>query len=303
MRDIIPYENKYPLDKRTDDEILEQRRGCFIDFVTLDRMFNKMTREQKGDFLESVREYFKSDTVPEESVVGERVCSAFDIFQPLEVSNRAKYVQKCRRQRHNALKKNRKKADADQDEEDSHGYPQQAMADDIDKDIEIEINTDIVKDEGEGVAIATLRENPSASFNPITTSDDIQPLLMIDNLSEEVFKAANIDKDNVTEIVQYYCRKYRQRFSKSCPAINEDFAKRLPSEIAVLIDKESGEYLIDTDKWEHNSQDYIEWYESMIDKYFDTKFNDGCNYSLQHFFSGNIRALRFREVGRETVEL
>lgn len=301
MRDIIPYENKYPLDKRSDDEILEQRRGSFIDFVTLDRTLNRMTREQKGDFLESVREYFKSDIVPDESIVGERVCSAFDIFQPLEVSNRAKYVQKCRRQRHNALKRSKKNPDADQDEEDSHRYPQQAMADDKDIDIGTDIETEIVIDKGTGVAIATLIESaklPSSSY----TSNDVQPLLVIEELPDDVFITANISKDIVTDVILHFCRRYKDVLNRSCPMIDCDFAKTIPDEIVNLIDQATGEYLFDSSKWNHDPNRCTQWYKDMIDMYFDTEFKEGCNYSLQHFFSGNIRVLRYHEVGRLPYE-
>jgi hypothetical protein len=40
-------------------------------------------------------------------------------------------------------------------------------------------------------------------------------------------------------------------------------------------------------------------YEDLIDKHFQTEYNvgmGGCDYNINHFFSGNIRALRFFEV-------
>lgn len=302
MRDIMPYENKYPLDDRSDDEILKDRRGSFIDFVSLSRLLDRMTQEQKGDFLDSVHGYFKSDIVPDDSVVGERVFSAFLIYQPLELSNRAKYVQKCRRQRHNALKpKRKKKADADQDEEETHGYPKQAMADDKDIDIGTDIETDIVIDKGTGVAIATLIESakmPSLSY----TSNDVQPLLMIEELPDEVFVNAEISKDIVTDVILHFCRKHKDILNISCPVIDYDYAMTIPVRIVNLIDQATGEYLFDSDKWNRDPDRCAQWYKDMIDLYFDTGFAEGCNYSLQHFFSGNIRTLRYHEVGRQPYE-
>ena len=168
-------------------------------------------------------------------------------------------------------------------------------------DSESVIEKDIAIDWENGAATAALIGNPSSSFKPITTSDDIQPLVVIDSLSDEIFKAANIDKDNVTDIVQYYCRRYRQKFDKSCPTITEEFAETIPDMIAMLVDQH-GECHIDPDRWKHNRQGCNKWYQDMIDRYFDTDFRKGCNYSLQHFFSGNIRILKYHEVGRQPYE-
>lgn len=33
----------------------------------------------------------------------------------------------------------------------------------------------------------------------------------------------------------------------------------------------------------------------LVDKYFETKFQDGCNYSILHFNSGRVKELRFYE--------
>lgn len=170
---------------------------------------------------------------------------------------------------------------------------------DTDRDIDIDIPTDIVR--GIGVATATLIGKPSASFTPMST-DDIQPLLLIDSLPDDVFKNADISKDIVTDIISHFCTAYRKNKHKPCPHISEEFAKRIPERIAVLIDPDSGEYLIDEEDWKSSPEFYTKWYQDMIDKYFSTEFSEGCNYSLQHFFSGNIRVLRWYESGRQPYE-
>lgn len=166
---------------------------------------------------------------------------------------------------------------------------------------ETETVTVIEHDNGTGAAIAALIGSSSTSFNPLTTAD-IKPLLKIDSLSEDVFKGADINKDHVTDIVEYFCRKYRDVLGKSCPSITDDFAKTIPTKIVNLIDQATGEYLFDSSKWNHDPDRCTQWYKDMIDMYFDTEFKDGCNYSLQHFFSGNIRVLRYHEVGRLPYE-
>lgn len=43
------------------------------------------------------------------------------------------------------------------------------------------------------------------------------------------------------------------------------------------------------------SLDPDDYAEFLIDAYFQTRFQRGCNYSILHFISGNIRALRCYE--------
>lgn len=150
---------------------------------------------------------------------------------------------------------------------------------------------------GTGVAIATLTGSasmPSSSYS----SNDVQPLLMIEELPDDVFINADISRDIVTDVILHFCRRYKDVLNRSCPVIDCDFAKTIPDKIVNLIDQATGEYLIDSEKWNRNPDRYTQWYKDMIDLYFDTDFAEGCNYSLQHFFSGKIRAFRCREVGR-----
>lgn len=167
---------------------------------------------------------------------------------------------------------------------------------DIDRDIDKDIDID------RDVATATLKGNPSSSFEPTTTAD-IRPVLMIEGLDEDIFKGAEIDKGIVIDVLLHFCTRYKEIIGKSCPPITEEFARAIPSLIASLIDRNTGEILLDSDKWKRNPVGYTQWYTDMIDKYFDTKFSEGCDYSLPHFFSGDIRALRFHEIGRMPYDI
>lgn len=40
---------------------------------------------------------------------------------------------------------------------------------------------------------------------------------------------------------------------------------------------------------------YPEDYEALIKKHFETQYKYGCDYNINHFFSGEIRELRFYE--------
>lgn len=39
-------------------------------------------------------------------------------------------------------------------------------------------------------------------------------------------------------------------------------------------------------------------YRKMIDRYFETEYQTGCNYQIFHFMSGNIRAKKMQEIGK-----
>ena len=47
---------------------------------------------------------------------------------------------------------------------------------------------------------------------------------------------------------------------------------------------------IDSEEWGVNADAYP----AMIDKHFQTEYRN-CDYNINHFFSGDIRALRFFE--------
>ena len=53
---------------------------------------------------------------------------------------------------------------------------------------------------------------------------------------------------------------------------------------------------IDSDTYGfENDQIDSDAYPAMIDKHFETEYRD-CDYNINHFFSGDIRALRYYEV-------
>lgn len=175
-------------------------------------------------------------------------------------------------------------------------------------DTDIHIDTDRGRGSGTDIPIDIGRGTGAAnaallgSLSSYYTSSDVQPIMMIEELPDNVFSKSGISRDSVTEVILHFCRKHRDMRNKPCPTINHDFAKALPNKIANLIDQNTGEYLIDSEKWNRDPDRYSQWYKDMIDMYFDTEFTEGCNYSLQHFFSGNIRVLRYHEVGRLPYE-
>lgn len=89
--------------------------------------------------------------------------------------------------------------------------------------------------------------------------------------------------DEVLSIFQYYLAKYEAIFKRPHPNIRMEQIERI---IAAM------PYLDDI----HGSDFYIEPvdYEALIDKHFQTKYRK-CDYNINHFFSGDIRMLRFYE--------
>lgn len=49
------------------------------------------------------------------------------------------------------------------------------------------------------------------------------------------------------------------------------------------------------DKLAEGDED-LEYYSAMIARHFKTQYQPGCDYNINHFFSGKIRQLRFKEV-------
>ncbi len=90
---------------------------------------------------------------------------------------------------------------------------------------------------------------------------------------------------DVLTVFQYYFNTYEFILGETHPVINlrqiTDIINKMPY---VLDDVE--------DEIEITPDDYKE----MIDQHFNTVYNRGkCDYNINHFFSGKIRYMRYRE--------
>ncbi len=89
--------------------------------------------------------------------------------------------------------------------------------------------------------------------------------------------------DEVLAIFGYYFQKYEDIFGGVHPNIRTE-------QIASIIERMP--YVDD----EHGRTQDIdpESYQDLIDQHFRTQYRN-CNYRINHFFSGSIRALRYYE--------
>ena len=90
--------------------------------------------------------------------------------------------------------------------------------------------------------------------------------------------------EETKEIIHYYFWKYEKATGRPHPNITVD-------KLVVIIDCMaciSNEY--------ENVDFEPENYQALIDQHFKTRYQKGCDYSISHFFSGDIRLLRYYEV-------
>lgn len=80
------------------------------------------------------------------------------------------------------------------------------------------------------------------------------------------------------EVFHYFFRKYEDFTGKPHPPLKGEQIHRIMVKMPYLDD-----YPIEPES-----------YKAMIDKYFRTPFPD-CDYRINHFFSGQIRRLRYYE--------
>jgi hypothetical protein len=78
------------------------------------------------------------------------------------------------------------------------------------------------------------------------------------------------------DIFRYYFQMYENTFDKPHPLIK-------PMQIKKIV----------LDIW-HGDFDDMDDYRAMIDKHFQTKYSN-CDYNIIHFFSGDIRQMRYYE--------
>ena len=93
--------------------------------------------------------------------------------------------------------------------------------------------------------------------------------------------------EEVLQVFHYYFETYEMIFDTAHPMISIDQIARIIDRMPMVLD---GDY-------ESRSMIDIspEDYEAIIDQHFVTKYKRGCDYNINHFFSGQIRDLRYYE--------
>jgi len=91
------------------------------------------------------------------------------------------------------------------------------------------------------------------------------------------------DKE-VSKSIQYFLNQYKKRMRDEHPRLRPEQWQKVADTFFVVWDDHDEAFDVDSEELE-----------IMIDKYFDTKFQDGCNYSILHFNSEGVKKNRYYE--------
>ena len=93
----------------------------------------------------------------------------------------------------------------------------------------------------------------------------------------------------VLRVLRYYFETYELIFDEAHPAISIQQIANIIDKMPVISDEdEDGRRSVDVDLTPDD-------YEFLIDQHFNTKYQSGCDYNINHFFSGKIRENRYYE--------
>ena len=87
----------------------------------------------------------------------------------------------------------------------------------------------------------------------------------------------------VLDIFRYYFQLYEDTFGEPHPNIRSAQIHRIMEAMPYIDEYGGGDIDLDPSA-----------YETLIDAHFDTQYRN-CDYNINHFFSGNIRLMRFYE--------
>lgn len=92
--------------------------------------------------------------------------------------------------------------------------------------------------------------------------------------------------DDAIRVLRYYFGTYHTVFGRYHP---------MPT-LKQITDAVSKMPLIQAPDGTADIAVYADDYDELIDAYFCTRFAGNCDYGISHFFSGNVRYYRYREV-------
>ena len=110
--------------------------------------------------------------------------------------------------------------------------------------------------------------------------------LLFSKLVERAYKNIKdcpYELDSVLSVFRYYLEKYESTFKAVHPNIQLSQIEAIIEKMPYIDDVHSREVVIEPKD-----------YKALIDGYFKTQFRS-CDYRLNHFFSGDVRLLRFYE--------
>lgn len=92
--------------------------------------------------------------------------------------------------------------------------------------------------------------------------------------------------EEVLQVFRYYFETYEMIFDTAHPVISIAQIARIIEKMPFVMEDDETDILLDISP---------EDYEVIIDQHFVTKYKRGCDYNINHFFSGQIRDLRYFE--------
>lgn len=104
-------------------------------------------------------------------------------------------------------------------------------------------------------------------------------------IAASVYPGGVYSLDDVLQVFSYYFKKYEQHTGRPHPPIRASQIMRIAQDMPHLTQESKGCSYEDISPLD---------YRTMIDQHFATKYRR-CDYNINHFFSGRIRALHFYE--------
>lgn len=92
--------------------------------------------------------------------------------------------------------------------------------------------------------------------------------------------------DDVLRVFKCYFAYYEAWMNKPHPPIRIEQIERIISVMPYIDREDIGAYSADIDPGD---------YKTIIERHFQTAYKPRCDYNINHFFSGNIRLLRYYE--------
>ena len=107
-------------------------------------------------------------------------------------------------------------------------------------------------------------------------------------------KANHPSRAIVDEILKYYLDSYYRTQGKQHPEIKESAYRDIIFPGLLSIGDKNGNCPYVAEK--HDDEETLELYKRMIDAHFETDYHGKCDYNMVHFFSGEVRLIKYREV-------
>ncbi len=121
------------------------------------------------------------------------------------------------------------------------------------------------------------------------TMQRLENLAIFDALAESEYNesGSSFTLQEVLGVFHEYFNQYRQNMGQAHPLLRRHQIRRIIEAMPYIDDlrgDESGSIDIDP-----------ECYPAMIEQHFLTDYQRGCDYNINHFFSGQVRTFRFFE--------